>query len=124
MKKKINEIERVQIKSDVIAYFLNNEGLIQNQKIVDWINQKIASGDYGKDYSTYMSQIKMRTIINMIRSNAELPICSTQEGYYLSFKQEDIHKTIISLKRRIASIDQAILGLSKMLIRNWTHYDF
>lgn len=124
MRKKINEIERTHIKYDVIEYFLKNEGIIQNQMIVDHINRKIGSGDYGKGYNTPMSQIKMRTIINMIRANAELPICSTRDGYYLSYKQEDIHKTIQSLKRRIASIHQAILGLSKMLIRKYTHYDF
>jgi biotin operon repressor len=54
----------------------------------------------------------IRKIINQYRSDG-IPICSNNHGYYYSESEEDIVKTIASLKRRIASIQRAIDGLQK-----------
>ena len=54
----------------------------------------------------------IRKIINQYRSGG-IPICSNRHGYYYSESPDEIVKTVASLKRRIASIQNAIDGLLK-----------
>jgi predicted DNA-binding transcriptional regulator YafY len=54
----------------------------------------------------------IRRIINEYRSDG-IPICANHNGYYYSENPEEIVKTVASLKRRVASIQNAINGLLK-----------
>lgn len=57
-----------------------------------------------------VSDVAIRKIINQYRSDG-IPICSNSHGYYYSETPEEIAKTIASLKRRVASMQNAINGL-------------
>lgn len=59
-----------------------------------------------------VSDATIRKIINEYRSDG-IPICANHNGYYYSESPDEIIKTIASLKRRVASIQQAINGLLK-----------
>ena len=59
-----------------------------------------------------VSDVYIRRIINEYRSDG-IPICANSTGYYYSEEPDEIVKTVASLKRRVASIQQAIDGLLK-----------
>ena len=61
-----------------------------------------------------ISGFEIRRIINGARSEG-LPICSCHKGYYYSESNEEIEKTVKSLRHRIESIERAIRGLSLRL---------
>lgn len=56
---------------------------------------------------------RLRSIVNYLRS-AEIPVCSSQRGYWYSENQEDIEKTLSHLEGRVRGINRAIKGLRKI----------
>lgn len=52
----------------------------------------------------------VRRMINTARSNG-VPICSCQNGYYITDKSDEIKATINSLRGRIHKMECAIAGL-------------
>jgi biotin operon repressor len=60
------------------------------------------------------SGFDIRKVINTARSEG-CPICSCHKGYYYSENEEEVEKTITSLKHRIESIQNAISGLEGCL---------
>lgn len=54
----------------------------------------------------------VRRMINTARSNG-VPICSCQNGYYITDKKDEIKETIKSLRGRIYKMECAIAGLEQ-----------
>lgn len=54
----------------------------------------------------------IRRMINTARSSG-VPICSCQNGYYLTDDRSEIQETINSLRGRIHKMECAILGLEQ-----------
>ena len=70
----------------------------------------------GKTIASYfnISGIRVRICVNHLRRDG-FPICSNRWGYYYSEEKKDIEKTISSLRGRVASQEDAISGLTRLL---------
>lgn len=66
--------------------------------------------------SINVAEPTVRRYINQLRSEG-YPICSTQKGYYFSYKIEDILSTIDFLTNRVETQVKAIEGLKDLLTR-------
>lgn len=62
-----------------------------------------------------ISGVRLRKIINFIRTNALLPIIGTSKGYYVSYEKIDIQNQIKSLNERANSIIDCANGLKEFL---------
>lgn len=62
-----------------------------------------------------LSSVRLRKLINFIRTTGTQPIIGSSKGYYVSFNQEDINEQILSLKERASSILGCADGLSKFV---------
>ena len=68
------------------------------------------------DVKIKMSEVRLRKIVNHIRSNSIAPLIATSHGYYLSNDPEVIKSQVKSMYERAASIKKAADGLSLFLI--------
>lgn len=60
--------------------------------------------------------VDIRVEINRCRKRGE-PICSCSRGYYYSNNLEDIFETMRSLSKRFESVNLAIRGLNKVILK-------
>lgn len=63
--------------------------------------------------SLKISGVRLRKLVNYIRSNGLLPLIATSKGYYVSYDKAEIDAQIISLRQRARSINNSADGLSK-----------
>lgn len=70
------------------------------------------SGHRDKDGKpVYFNQVKLRKLVNFIRSESILPIIATSRGYYLSYDRDEIAMQIKSMEERADAITNAKNGL-------------
>ncbi len=62
------------------------------------------------------SEVRLRKIINYIRSNSILPVIATSEGYYTATDKQDLQDQINGLNERANAIKNAAKGLERFLI--------
>jgi hypothetical protein len=62
-----------------------------------------------------LSGVRLRKLVNYIRSNGLLPLIATSKGYYVSYDKEIIELQIKSLNQRAQSIINCSDGLKKYL---------
>lgn len=62
-----------------------------------------------------LSGVRLRKLINYIRTNGLQPIIGSSKGYYVSFEANDIQEQINSLNERASSILGCANGLSKFI---------
>lgn len=62
-----------------------------------------------------ISGVRLRKLINHIRTNGLQPIIGSSKGYYVSFEADIIQEQIESLQERANSILGCAKGLSKFL---------
>ena len=62
-----------------------------------------------------LSGVRLRKLINYIRSTGQQPIIGSSKGYYVSFDAKDIQEQIKSLEERANSILGCSNGLSTFL---------
>lgn len=61
------------------------------------------------------TEVRLRKIVNYIRTNGLIPLISTSSGYYVDYSPEVIESQIKSLKERSSSIYHCAVGLEKIL---------
>ena len=61
------------------------------------------------------TDVRLRKMVNYIRSNSLLPVIATSKGYYVSYDEKEISEQIKSLQERANSISDCIFGLKKYL---------
>ncbi len=66
-------------------------------------------------YSVKLTGVRLRKLVNYIRSNSLLPLIATSKGYYISNDIEEITKQINSMQERANSIVMAANGLKKFI---------
>jgi len=84
---------------------------IKAPEIIKILNSKKSEFGLKKN----LSQVRLRKLVNYIRSNALHPVIATSEGYYTSFNEFEIKSQILSMQERANSIRNAANGLEKML---------
>jgi hypothetical protein len=62
-----------------------------------------------------LSGVRLRKIVNYIRSNGLLPLIATSKGYYVSYDKSIISSQIKSLRQRSFSINNCASGLEKFI---------
>jgi len=62
--------------------------------------------------------VRLRKLINFIRSNAMLPVIGTSKGYYVTDDHNEVMKQIKSMKERNNQVQRAINGLEQYLMKN------
>jgi hypothetical protein len=62
-----------------------------------------------------ISDVRLRKLINYIRTNGMLPIIGSSNGYYVSYDPDVIQEQITSLQERANSILRCANGISKFL---------
>lgn len=67
----------------------------------------------GYDYK--FSEVKLRKLVNYIRSNSILPIISTSKGYYVSYDKTEVTNQVESLSQRARQIFRSAGGLKKFI---------
>lgn len=70
---------------------------------------------------TGLKGVEIREEINRLRREGH-PICSSNKGYYYTNNIKEIFRTIDNLSSRVNSMSEAILGLTKGLIRGEVDY--
>ena len=68
-----------------------------------------------KNFNIKLSGVRLRKLVNYIRSNALLPLIATSKRYYVSYDKEVIKSQIHSLRQRSFSINQCADGLTDFL---------
>lgn len=61
------------------------------------------------------TEVRLRKMVNYIRTNGLLPLIATSNGYFVSFDKSDIESQITSLSERASSIMGCAKGLTKFL---------
>ena len=115
-------------KSKALLPRLNNEDLpvieilkkvllrcsYKNQKtsdeVIEEVNRVIATSPES-DKMKPLNQIRLRKMINHLRTTSALPIISGGNGYYVSYEDDDIDYMVENLNSRVAAINAAITGL-------------
>jgi hypothetical protein len=62
-----------------------------------------------------ISEVRLRKLVNYVRSTGRAPIIATARGYFMSYDQEEIRLQIRSLRQRARSIDSCADGLEGFL---------
>lgn len=62
-----------------------------------------------------ISEVRLRKLVNYIRTNSIAPVIATSKGYYMSTDNNEIRVQIESLKQRARSILSCANGLEKFL---------
>jgi len=71
---------------------------------------------YAKEHGlTKISEVRLRKLVNHIRSNSIAPIIATSKGYFLPTDREEIRSQIESLEQRARSILSCASGLERFL---------
>jgi hypothetical protein len=62
-----------------------------------------------------MTGVRLRKMVNYIRSNSLIPLIATSHGYFTSDCKQTIQEQIKSLQERANSIERCAQGLKKFL---------
>lgn len=65
--------------------------------------------------SIKMTEVRLRKIVNYIRSKSLLPVMATSKGYYCAQTKEEVLEQIRSLNERANSIMSCVKGLTIFL---------
>jgi hypothetical protein len=84
---------------------------IKGPKLIEWFRAN-------KDqigYKASFNNARLMKLINHIRVNGILPLCSTNDGYWITRDPDAIREMIQSFENRVASQQAAIQGLKNQL---------
>ena len=84
---------------------------IKLKDLMSSLNEYIQRSQLGKK----VDDIRIRKLINFIRSSSIIPLLATHKGYFVSYDQKDITDQITSLEQRSQAIINASSGLSKFI---------
>ena len=91
------------------AYKKNNP--IKSELIVTRMNQYLQNNGY----KIKMTGVRLRKMVNYIRSNSLIPLIANSHGYFTSDCKQTILEQITSLQERANSIERCAQGLKKFL---------
>ena len=105
-KLKSSEVDKIP-KVVKLLKGIKKKSPIKEQELLELINGRI------NDFN--ISGVKLRQIINYIRTNSLLSIIGTSKGYYSSSDVVEIEKQILSLQNRIDRLESAKKGMKEIL---------
>jgi hypothetical protein len=84
------------------------ENPIKEPEIVSRFNEK--------NPGMKLTGVKLRKLVNHIRTNSLLPLIATSRGYYVSYDPQEIENQVKSLHQRASSINNCAQGLHRLII--------
>lgn len=69
------------------------------------------------------TEVRLRKMVNHLRSHGMLPVLASSSGYYVSYNQSEVMEEIESLYQRASGINSAANGLKKFLHENYLSTD-
>jgi hypothetical protein len=78
------------------------------------IRQAISTGNHSAKIKK-INDVKLRKLINYMRTHDILPVCSTSKGYFISYDKKVLEKQIVSLSQRANSIMSCAYGLERFI---------
>lgn len=87
---------------------------IKSPNLVESIN-KIVVSEYGQSVKR-LTDVRLRKIVNYLRSHGLSPICATSDGYFITFENKVLLSQVKSMEERANGILIAAKGLKK-----WIH---
>jgi|LakMenEpi03Aug12_release.lakeMendotaPanAssembly.Ray.scaffolds.fasta_scaffold37458_13 hypothetical protein len=78
------------------------------------IRQAISTGNHSAKIKK-IDDVKLRRLINYMRTHDILPVCSTSKGYFISYDKKVLEKQIVSLSQRANSIMSCAYGLERFI---------
>ncbi len=78
------------------------------------IRQAISTGNHSAKIKK-INDVKLRRLINYMRTHDILPVCSTSKGYFISYDKKVLEKQIVSLSQRANSIMSCAYGLERFI---------
>jgi hypothetical protein len=84
---------------------------IKGPKLIEWFRANKEQIGYKASFNN----ARLMKLINHIRVNGILPLCSTNDGYWITRDPAVIREMIISFENRVASQQAAIQGLKNQL---------
>jgi len=78
------------------------------------IRQAISTGNHSAKIKK-IDDVKLRKLINYMRTHDILPVCSTSKGYFISYDKKVLEKQIVSLSQRANSIMSCAYGLERFI---------
>lgn len=84
---------------------------IKEPEIIKSLNEKRETLGLTKK----VTGVRLRKMVNYIRSKGMAPIMSTSKGYHMASSKEEIEDQIISMEQRANGILSAVNGLKKLL---------
>jgi hypothetical protein len=105
--------EEMEILPVVVHGFRNYKKAnpIKSELIVTRMNEYLNT----KGYKIKMTGVRLRKIVNYIRTNGIIPLIATSNGYFTSDCKQTIQEQIQSLQERANSIERCAAGLRKFL---------
>jgi hypothetical protein len=105
--------EEMEILPIVVHGFRNYKKTnpIKSELIVIRLNEYLLV----RGYKIKMTGVRLRKIVNYIRTNGIIPLIATSNGYFTSDCKETIQEQIKSLQERANSIERCAAGLRKFL---------
>lgn len=87
---------------------------IKASEIVRLVNENRNQFGFAKK----LTEVRLRKIVNYIRTKGLHPVMSSSAGYYTSYDPNDIKDQIQSMQERASAINSAANGLNNYLIKN------
>jgi hypothetical protein len=84
---------------------------IKSELIVSRMNEYLNT----KGYKIKMTGVRLRKMVNYIRTNGIIPLIANSHGYFTSDCKQTIQEQIQSLRERANSIERCAEGLKKFL---------
>jgi hypothetical protein len=78
------------------------------------IRQAISSGTESTNIKK-LDEVKLRKLVNFMRTHDILPVCSNYKGYFISYDKKVLEKQIVSLSQRANSIMSCAYGLERFV---------
>jgi len=66
---------------------------------------------FNQNYDSKITDVRLRKLVHHIRANKILPVCSTSDGYFVSFDRKILESQCLSMDQRARSIKEASDGL-------------
>jgi len=108
-----DELELMPIIIDGFKRHQGRFNAIVGKDIVKSINRPEIMAKFNIKAKT--TEVRLRKIVNHLRTNKILPIIATQDGYFMSYQPEDIRGQIESLQSRIEALQGDIKGLQHFI---------
>ena len=91
------------------------QGFIAHTGKENAITGKVIASKLNSKFNMNLTDVRIRKIVNYLRSVENIPILASSKGYYFSTDKTEIELEIASMQQRINSIEKAKNGLRKFI---------